>query len=52
VYLCSSADVDGVSGRYFVNCKAVQPKAWAQDDAAAAHLWTYTEQATGFSYPV
>ncbi len=51
IYLCTSNEVADVSGAYFYNCKAITPKAWAQDDAEANRLWQYTEEATGFSYP-
>jgi len=52
IYLCSSPDVAGVTGQYFVNCKQAQPKAWARDDAAADRLWEFTEQALDFRYPL
>ena len=52
LYLCTSDDVADVSGDYFANCKKVRPRAWARDDAAAARLWTYTEECTGFTYPL
>lgn len=51
VYLCQSEDVSGISGAYFANCKQARPKAWAQDDEAAARLWKITEDSVGFSYP-
>lgn len=51
IYLCTSEDVADVTGAYFYNCKAIRPKPWAEDDAEAERLWTYTEQATGFTYP-
>jgi NAD(P)-dependent dehydrogenase (short-subunit alcohol dehydrogenase family) len=52
VYLCTSDEVADISGEYFANCKRVRPRPWARDDAAAAKLWAYTEDCTGFSYPV
>ena len=52
LYLCSSPDVSGVSGEYFVNCRAVAPKPWATDDLAAEKLWQYTEQSLGYVFPV
>jgi NAD(P)-dependent dehydrogenase (short-subunit alcohol dehydrogenase family) len=52
IYLCGSPEVASVSGAYFANCRQVQPKPWARDDAAADRLWAYTEEAIGFSYPV
>lgn len=50
IYLCSSDEVAGVTGEYFINCKPHKPKPWARDDNAADRLWTYTEQAVDFRY--
>ncbi len=51
LYLASSPEVKGVSGRYFSNQQEVKPQPQALDDAAAARLWTvseaYTEGSTG-----
>ena len=44
VYLCSSPDVEGVTGRYFAKCKEKVPSAAARDAAAAARLWEVSEQ--------
>lgn len=52
IYLCSSDEVAGVTGEYFVDCKPVRPKPWARDDEAAARLWRVTEESVGFTYPV
>lgn len=52
IYLCDSDEVAQVSGAYFANCRQAKAKPWALDDDAAQRLWTYTEQQTGFSYPV
>jgi NAD(P)-dependent dehydrogenase (short-subunit alcohol dehydrogenase family) len=49
VYLASSPDVAGVSGEYFVKCKARQPRPWAQDAEAAARLWRVSEELVGLS---
>jgi len=43
VYLASSPEVAGVSGRYFDKCRALAPSAEAQDGAAAARLWQLSE---------
>ena len=51
IYLCSSDEVNTVSGAYFVKCKQTQPKPWARDDDAAQRLWKYSEKSIGFSYP-
>lgn len=39
VYLASSSDVEGVSGRYFVKLKAREPSRAARDAEAARRLW-------------
>ncbi len=44
VYLCSSPEVEGVTGRYFAKCKEKTPSANARDEAAAARLWEVSEQ--------
>ena len=50
VYLAASADVEGVSGRYFVDCREKQPAAHAADPQAAARLWEISEALVGFRY--
>jgi NAD(P)-dependent dehydrogenase (short-subunit alcohol dehydrogenase family) len=50
LYLCTSEEVNDVSGEYFVNCKRKQPRPWARDDAAAEQLWRYTQDAVNFTY--
>ena len=44
VYLASSPEVEGVTGRYFIKCKPRRPSKVAQDPAAAARLWQVSEQ--------
>lgn len=51
IYLCQSDAVNDISGAYFVNCKQVQPKAWARDDQAAEKLWKLSEEFVDFKYP-
>ncbi len=51
VYLASSPEVDGVSGKYFAKCKEKQPRKWAQDPEAAARLWQVSEDLVGLSVP-
>lgn len=46
IFLASSPEVEGVSGKYFDKCKAVTPSAAAEDDAAARRLWELSEQLT------
>jgi NAD(P)-dependent dehydrogenase (short-subunit alcohol dehydrogenase family) len=47
IYLASSPEVEGVSGRYFVKRKEEKPSDAALDDEAAARLWKLSEQMTG-----
>ena len=44
VYLSSSPEVEGVTGRYFVKCREKTPSARARDREAAARLWEVSEQ--------
>ncbi len=39
IYTSVSPDVEGLTGRYFRNCREKQPKAPATDAAAARRLW-------------
>ena len=39
VYLASSSDVEGVSGRYFAKCRPKTPSGHARDAEAARRLW-------------
>jgi NAD(P)-dependent dehydrogenase (short-subunit alcohol dehydrogenase family) len=47
VYVASSPEVAGVTGRFFAKCKELAPSAAAQDDAAAARLWDVSTDLTG-----
>jgi NAD(P)-dependent dehydrogenase (short-subunit alcohol dehydrogenase family) len=49
VYLASSEDVAGVSGKYFHECRAIAPSAAAQDDGAAQRLWEETSKAASMA---
>jgi NAD(P)-dependent dehydrogenase (short-subunit alcohol dehydrogenase family) len=49
VYLASSPEVVGISGEYFVKCKARKPRRWAQDPAAAGRLWQVSEELVGLA---
>ena len=49
VYLASDPAVAGVSGQYFVKCKAKQPKRWARDPEAARRLWQVSEDLVGLA---
>ena len=43
-YLAAHPDLEGISGRYFADCKETRTSAWGRDDALAATLWERTEQ--------
>jgi NAD(P)-dependent dehydrogenase (short-subunit alcohol dehydrogenase family) len=44
IYLCSSPEVEGVTGRYFAKCAQKTPSANARDRDAAAQLWRVSEE--------
>ena len=44
IFVASSAELDGVSGKYFANSKETQPTSIAQDDEAARRLWAASEE--------
>jgi NAD(P)-dependent dehydrogenase (short-subunit alcohol dehydrogenase family) len=47
VYVASSPEVAGVTGKFFAKCKELAPSAAAQDDTAAARLWDVSSDLTG-----
>ena len=47
VYLASSPEVDGVTGRYFVNRRARDSSPASRDVALAARLWEVSAQLVG-----
>jgi NAD(P)-dependent dehydrogenase (short-subunit alcohol dehydrogenase family) len=51
VYLASSPEAAGVSGRYFAREKAVASSPASYDEAAARRLWEVSEQLTGLAAP-
>ena len=44
IYLASSPEVQGITGKYFVDCKATQPAPQATDRAVARKLWEVSEK--------
>jgi NAD(P)-dependent dehydrogenase (short-subunit alcohol dehydrogenase family) len=46
IYLASSPEVEGISGKYFVDCKAVDSKPQSYDRAAAERLWEVSLELT------
>jgi NAD(P)-dependent dehydrogenase (short-subunit alcohol dehydrogenase family) len=47
LYLATSPEVEGVTGRYFEDCREVTPSEEARDDAAAERLWTVSAGLAG-----
>jgi NAD(P)-dependent dehydrogenase (short-subunit alcohol dehydrogenase family) len=46
IYLASSPEVEGVTGKYFVKCRAVDSNAESRDAAVARRLWQVSEEMT------
>lgn len=51
IYLASSPEVAGVSGKYFDKCKPVRSTPVSYDVQTARQLWEASEKLTGFTYP-
>lgn len=49
VYLATSPDVAGVSGRYFEKCKEAKASHAARDAQAAERVWALSERMTGLA---
>ena len=49
VYLASSQEVEGVTGKYFVNKRPVTSSRESNDEAVARRLWDVSERLTGVS---
>ncbi len=47
VYLASSPEVEGVTGKYFMKCREAKESAAARNDAAAERLWEKSAELTG-----
>jgi len=47
IYLASSPEVEGVSGKYFVDCKAVDSSLLSHDQTLAEKLWQVSLELTG-----
>ncbi len=50
VYLASSGEVEGISGRYFMNMKQVKSSKLSYNKDLAKRLWDKSGQLTGFEY--
>jgi NAD(P)-dependent dehydrogenase (short-subunit alcohol dehydrogenase family) len=49
LYLATSLEVEGVSGKYFIHKKAVTSSPASYDEEAARRLWEISEKLTGLS---
>jgi NAD(P)-dependent dehydrogenase (short-subunit alcohol dehydrogenase family) len=49
IYLATSPDVEGVSGKYFERGRAIRSSQESYDEAAALRLWEVSERLTGLS---
>jgi retinol dehydrogenase 12 len=47
IYVASSPEIEGVSGKYFAYCKEAQASPLAGDAALRKRLWAWTAQVTG-----
>lgn len=47
IYLCTSPDVETVSGEYFYDCKIEKISKAAKNEESAAKLWSISSQLTG-----
>ncbi len=52
IYLATSPDVEGVSGKYFIDEKAVPSSPASYDETSAKRLWVASEQMTGLERTV
>jgi retinol dehydrogenase 14 len=50
IFLASAGEVSGVSGKYFIKRKTVEPKAAAHDPAIQATVMKIGERLTGHKY--
>jgi hypothetical protein len=51
IYLATSPEVEGITGKYFFRCKPVSSSAYSYDEAVAKQLWAVSEEMTGMSQP-
>ena len=47
LFMASSPEVEGISGKYFCYCKEAQPSLLAQDPEIRQRLWDWTAKVTG-----
>jgi retinol dehydrogenase-14 len=49
IYLASSTDLKGITGRYYVECQPVRSSAVSYDTGIAKKLWEISETMVGIS---
>ena len=49
IYLATSSEVEGVTGKYFTHCKAVRSDPTSYDEAAAKRLWEASLKLAGLA---
>ena len=49
IHVATSPAVEGLTGRYFANCREARPSRAAQDVASARRLWEISTQMTGLA---
>lgn len=47
IYLATSPEVEGVTGRYFVKCRPVNSSSQSREQATAERLWRLSQELTG-----
>ena len=47
LFLATAGEVEGLSGGYYKECTAIDPKSHALDEASAARLWEVSERLVG-----
>lgn len=51
IYLATSPEVEGVTGKYFIDCKEVPSSPLSYDKQLAKSLWEWSVQVTGTDFP-
>jgi NAD(P)-dependent dehydrogenase (short-subunit alcohol dehydrogenase family) len=49
IYLATSPEVEGITGKYFTKCKAIRSSKASYDEIAAGRLWRVSAELTGLS---
>jgi len=49
IYLATSPEVEGITGKYYFRCKPAPSSAYSYDEEVAKQLWAVSEEMTGLS---